>query len=71
MLTHCSFAYSALACFKMKMSGSASFHCAQKILVRRSCSGPVTCESMRTRKTQWASASVGESKARPRWFSIF
>jgi hypothetical protein len=29
---HCSFAYSALACFRMGMSGSASFHSVRKSL---------------------------------------
>jgi len=30
LVAHCSFAYSALACFRIGMSGSASFHIAKK-----------------------------------------
>ena len=32
LIGYCSFAYSALACFRMGMSGSASFHSVRKSL---------------------------------------
>jgi hypothetical protein len=34
-MNYCNFAYSALACFRMGMSGSASFQRAKEILIRR------------------------------------
>ena len=49
---HCSFAYSALASFRMGMSGSAFFQSGEEVLVIGMASGGVACQGIGTGKAQ-------------------